>query len=476
MPGFGVAAAVLAAGLFTGLVLYEGLAYAGPKGLVAPALALLALVLLRFPGICFGLMLFFAVMAESEAVGLIPSGETYYNQVLSSFTPPDLLLLLGLAGVALRFVTNDERPQLPGPLTIPLILLGLAALAGIVTAKTSVTPPATGDLFHRAMNLVYVIAVPLLAVNVLRSTRSLRLFAGGAAALAAIKGPIGIYSTISAGANNQVENETASYLNPVPNLMMLSLILGTIAGLVRKVKLPLWVLASAPLAAVALTLSYRRSFWIAAVFTIILVIILASRRRGRAIFAIAGVALALTLIGSLTIGSSDPQASPITERAQTITPGGLGSNRGDRYRMDERANVIENIEKNPLTGIGLGVPWAVHQPLAEDHDRRYAHVAVLWYWLAFGPLGALAYLGVMVTALWVASRIWSRHPDPIVQITALAGFGAILGLMIVELTATFTGVEPRVSLILGGGLGWLAAAWRDLPEKPKPRSVSGFLA
>jgi hypothetical protein len=73
----------------------------------------------------------------------------------------------------------------------------------------------------------------------------------------------------------------------------------------------------------------------------------------------------------------------------------------------------------------------------------------------------------------VASRIWTRHPDPIVQISALAAFGAILGLMIVELTATFSGVEPRVSLILGGALGWLAAAWLDLPAAPKQRSISG---
>jgi hypothetical protein len=195
------------------------------------------------------------------------------------------------------------------------------------------------------------------------------------------------------------------------------------------------------------------------------------------VFAIGAVALVLAVVGAATIGSSDdPSSSPLAERAETISPSELGSNRGDRYRMDERANVIENIEQHPLTGIGLGVPWAVHQPLAEDHDRRYAHVAVLWYWLAFGPLGAIAYLVVMGSGLWTASRIWNRHPDPIVQITALALFGAILALMIVELTATFAGIEPRVSIFLGGVLGWLAAAWRDLPAKPKPRSVSGFLA
>jgi hypothetical protein len=180
--------------------------------------------------------------------------------------------------------------------------------------------------------------------------------------------------------------------------------------------------------------------------------------------AVAGVALALTLVAALTIGSSsEPSSSPLAQRAETISPAGLGTNRGDRYRVDERKNVIENIEAHPLTGIGLGVPWKVHQPLAESHDRRYAHIAILWFWLALGPLGVIAYIGLMGAALWTAVMIWRRHPDPVIQVCAIAGFGAVLGLVIVELTATFTGVEPRLSLILGAGFGWLAAAWRDLP-------------
>ena len=76
------------------------------------------------------------------------------------------------------------------------------------------------------------------------------------------------------------------------------------------------------------------------------------------------------------------------------------------------------------------------------------------------------------TGLWTAVRIWRRHPDEIVQVCAIAAFGAILGLGIVELTATFTGIEPRVSLILGGALGWLAAAWRDLPANRRAAARS----
>ena len=35
----------------------------------------------------------------------------------------------------------------------------------------------------------------------------------------------------------------------------------------------------------------------------------------------------------------------------------------------------------------------------------------------------------------------------------------------VELTATFAGIEPRLTILLGSLLGWLAAAWQDLPAR-----------
>ena len=62
-------------------------------------------------------------------------------------------------------------------------------------------------------------------------------------------------------------------------------------------------------------------------------------------------------------------------------------------------------------------------------------------------------------------RLWRRHPDPVIQVGAIAAFGGVLALAIVELTATFTSIEPRTSILLGAILGWLAAAWRDLPSE-----------
>ena len=405
-------------------------------------------------------------MAESEPIGAIPAGDAFYDVVAGSLTGPDILIAFGLAGVLLRFVAQDLRPRLPDPLTAPLAVLGLAAAAGIATAYSSNAGVPVGDLFHRGVEIGHLIVIPLLTVNVLRDARALKVFAAGLAALACLKGLTGLYASLG-GFGVSVEDEVASFLSPFPNLLMLTFALGVIAALVRKVEIPAWMYVGMPITLLALLLSYRRSFWIAALLTIVLVVIIASRRRGRAVLAIGAVALAIGLAAanSASDATSSASPSPIAERAQTLTPNGLGSNRGDRYRNDERRNVIENIEEHPVTGIGLGVDWEIHHPLAEAHDRRYVHFAFLWYWLALGFLGAIAYLLLFGSSLWTAVQVWRRHPDPVVQVCAIAAFGGIVGLAVVELTASFAGIEPRLTILLGALLGWLAAAWQQLPAR-----------
>lgn len=466
-PGLGVAIAVSAAGLVAGLVLAVGLKVVGPPGAIAPALAVAGLILLRYPGAAMALLLIGTALFESDNPGLLPTFNTFYIVIKASLTPIDMLLFIGLGGLLVRFAREGTRPDLPGPLTAPLALLGMATIAGVITGYTAHAEVSNGDLYHRAMNDAYLIFVPLLIVNTVRSTSALRTFVVIAAAIGAFKGLSGSYASL-AGVGSELTEETVSYLDPVPNLLMLVFILGVAAALVRRVRLPAWVLAGAPLAFLALLLSYRRSFWIAAAFALVVVVIIASRRRGRAVIVLGGVTLAIAFAASLTVGASSESSTspgPLAKRAELISPSGMEGNRGDRYRNDERQNVIGNIEEHPLTGIGLGVPWKVKEPLAESHDRRYVHFALLWFWLAFGPLGVLAYIAMMAAGLWTAVMIWRRHPDSIVQVGAIACFGAIIAVVIVELTAAFTSIEPRFSLILAAGFGWLAAAWRDLPRK-----------
>jgi O-antigen ligase len=447
-------------------VLAEALRVAGPIGALAPAVMALGLVLLRFPAVALGLLLLSVGVIESNDPGILPTVESFYNTISGGLAIPDLILLTGLGGVLLRFARTGDRPRLPAPLTTPLVILTLALLAGAVTGAAAHPSVSGKEIFHRSVYVLYLILVPLLVVNVVRDTRGLRTFAACAAGLAAYKGLSGIYAALG-GSGSVVDNQSVSYLGPLPNLVMLLYVLGVVAALVRRVRLPFWMLAASPLAVLALVLSFRRSFWIAAIFAIVIVIIVASQRRGRAAIAVAAVGIVLALTASLTIGQSESSASgsPLLERAQSLSPSGAESNRGDRYRIDERHNVIANLEEHPLTGLGVGVPWVVHYPLAEAHDRRYTHVAVLWYWLSFGPIGLIAYMAMMGGALLTAIGVWRRHLDAGVRIAAIACFGGVLAILVVELTATFAGINPRLSIALGAILGWLAAAWGDLPER-----------
>jgi cell division protein FtsW (lipid II flippase) len=227
-----------------------------------------------------------------------------------------------------------------------------------------------------------------------------------------------------------------------------------------------------PLALLAFVLSYRRSFWLAAAFAVVLVLVIASRRSLRTAAAIVGVGLVLVLAGTVALGGSSEVQSPVLERARSLQPGSIGEDRGDRYRIDERRNVVAELENAPITGLGMNVPWSARYPLSEEHDRNYTHVVLLWYWLKMGLIGVLAFIWLYAVAMWTAFGVWRNHPNEFVRLGALAALGGLVALVIVELTASFTGVEPRLTIVFAALVGWIAAAWRQLPRGPTARATA----
>jgi O-antigen ligase len=316
----------------------------------------------------------------------------------------------------------------------------------------------------------HLLILPFVGANLLREDTDLRAFLAGAAGLAAFKAVTGLLA-VAAGAGFAVEGATITFYEPLANLLLLMVILGALAARVRRIPLPGWVLWTVPLALLAFLLSYRRSFWLAAAFAVVLVLIVASRQRGRTALAIGGVGLLLVLVATLTVGRSEVQ-SPVLERARSLEPQQLTSTSADRYRLDEQANVMADLRRHPLTGLGMNVPWTARYPLSEEHDRNYVHVGLLWYWLKLGILGLIAFVWLYVLAVWTAFRVWRDHNDPLIKVGALAAAGGLVALAIVELTASFTGVEPRLTTAFGALLGWVAAAWHRLPQWASARATA----
>jgi O-antigen ligase len=231
------------------------------------------------------------------------------------------------------------------------------------------------------------------------------------------------------------------------------------------------MLLGSPLLFGCLLLSYRRSFWIAAVLAAILIVLFASTPRIRRVLIPAGmlVALAVWLLANTGVQSN----LPVIKRINSISASTLEANAEDRYRIDERANVIAEIERHPLEGIGSGGTWkATAAPLSVEHEegRSYSHVALLLYWLKLGILGVGAYLALIVGSALLGWRAWRSARDPAMRAFGLASACAVAGLAVMDTTASFTGVEARFTAIFAIQLGLLAIlAARDPAELGRPR-------
>jgi O-antigen ligase len=117
----------------------------------------------------------------------------------------------------------------------------------------------------------------------------------------------------------------------------------------------------------------------------------------------------------------------------------------------------------------MGVPWtATVRPLPQEHKdgRLYVHFAALWWWLKLGILGLAAYIGIMVAALRISFQVWRRVRDPMFSAFGLATMCGVVGLIVIDTTASFTGVDLRLSAVFAVQIGLLALLARPLELAP----------
>jgi hypothetical protein len=244
---------------------------------------------------------------------------------------------------------------------------------------------------------------------------------------------------------------------------------------------------SSALLVASLALSYRRSFWIATVLGVLLVLLigLSSVNRRLVLSAILMVAASIWLLGSVHFESQ----LPVVKRVESLAPSKVEANSEDAYRLDESANVLAAISRAPLSGLGVEVPWsATARPLPVEHEsgRLYVHFAALWYWLKLGILGLVAYVTLLCGAAIMSWRVWRRCQEPALRAFGLASLCALAGLVVIETTASFTGVDVRFTILLAAQIGLLAllahrsaarTEERSLEEGPAPtRSARPVLA
>jgi O-Antigen ligase len=432
----------------------------GQPGLLVP-LAVLAMALpLARPLLGLAILVAVVVVCEVRDASLLPALEAVYSPIAGPVAAVDLLLALVAAGTALELSRRGLPVLAPGRLTLPLALLALALAGGVVTGYARGAGPV--DILYAGRYVAYVIVVPVLVVNLIRTRRQVVAALAFGAALAVGKAVLGVL-TVASGRGRVVDGATITFYEPVANWIMVVCLLCLLAAVLHGLRdrLPLWALLGAPLMVASLALSLRRSFWIGVVFGAGLVLVLGASPLARRLLA---PAVVIVVAAGWALWSLGFQADGrLATRAESLKPSRIEASAEERYRFAERANALAEVRAHPIAGLGLAVPWgSAARPLPVEHEngRQYVHTVSLWYWLRLGIVGLVAYVALMAAAVAMAWRVWRDDPDALMRAAGLGGACSLLALAVIETTGSFTGVEPRFTITLAAMLGLIAAAYR----------------
>jgi O-antigen ligase len=449
---------LLLAALLSSATVVLGLLATKKLGLVGLAVALvlaLAVILIRKPLLTMMLVTGLAVLCEGSSFGILTFTSHLYSQAYKDLSVLDMLVALAILSVAFDVLRARRAVRLPRPLMLPLAILALAMVAGVITGHNG-GGSLRFTLFSEHV-LVYLLLLPLAVANLDIDRRQISRLLVGATALALIKALLGLIE-VAGHYGQPVEGVSKlTYYEPTANWIIMIALLGVLVALLARTRPPLWMLLGTPLLFACLLLSYRRSFWIAAVLGLLLVLLLGSSPSVRRMLipGALGLVAAIWLLGSVNFQSQ----GPLVKRVASLAPSKLQTNVQDSYRLDERANVLEAIGKHPLTGLGVTIPWpATARTLSFENPegRQYVHFAALWFWLKLGILGLFAYIGIILGSLVLAWRAWQASREPLLRAFALASLCGIVGLVAIDTTASFTGVDPRFTILFCVQIGLLA--------------------
>ncbi len=463
--------AAAAAGL-TALLAFAGIHKLGTAGLFVPLGAVLVCVLLLRPLLTMTLVVTLTVLCEGSSFGIFTFTADLYDTLYKYITVLDLLVGLAVLAVAVDVVRKRRRVWLPRPLVLPLTVLALAMVAGLVTGHAAGASLKFGLVSEHT--LAYLLLLPLAVGNLDIDRNQVTLLLGGLVALAILKAGLGMVA-VAGHSGTPIEGAASlSYYEPAPNWLIMIALLGIFAAVLARAKLPLWALLGSPLLLACLIFSYRRSFWIGAALGLLLVLLLGTSPAGRRLLvpACLGVAASIWLLGSINFQSQ----LPLAKRVASLAPSKLEANVQDSYRLDERANVLGEIREHPITGLGVTIPWAATvQPLSVEREegRQYVHFAALWFWLKLGILGLLAYVGVLIGSITLAWQVWHRSREPLLSAFGLASLCGLAGLVAIDTTASFTGVDPRFTVLFATQVGLLALLARTAFEPSRSDASYG---
>jgi hypothetical protein len=454
----------------------------GIVGLVVPVALLVLVIPLSNPRIALGLLVGCTILFEASTPNVLHfTTDQIQDPLPGHYGLLELLMALAVCSVVLDASRRRRVPLRPVPFGPVLGLLVFALLCGALVGHYA------GEGFNavteQLRGILPLIIVPWVTVNAIRDAKDLRRTIGLIGIMTVVKAVLGLLAVLT-HVGNGVGTQTITYYEPTANWLTMAFILTMLAAVAARLPVERVARWASLLVVLCLALSLRRSFWLGTAAAVPVVLVVTMSRFGKRLLVPAAVVLAAVLWISISSGfvtDNQPQTSggSVVQRLASLNPSKLTSNPEDRYRLDERKNVLAEIRASPLVGLGMAVPWQERYPLSVEATggRLYVHMAVLWYWLKLGVLGVIAYIGYMLTGIVVGIQVFRRHRDPRIRIAGAGAAAALVGLVVVEATATFLGADLRLTMLIGCVVGLLSAARTQAQSQgvatPSPRISAG---
>lgn len=438
----------------------------GPIALALYAVLVLGLVLADRAAWAVTLVLVSAVFLSSNP-GELPLPTERFWQTIGGVAPNEALVALAVAATWLDARRRGWAVRGLGPFAWPVGLLAFAIVFG--TAAGVLLGNGLQPTAGTARAVLPLAIVPFLVVNVLRTREDVERAVTLTVVVLVVEVVLvlGLYAT---GRGTVTEGTTsATSLAPEPNLLALVLICAPVAArLVGRGRPALDVAGLIGL--LSLVLSLRRSFYLAIVLALAIILVVGVRAPTRRLVLVGAAAVVLAGSFLVTGGLADRLAASGTvgERIANLDPRAIAASKQDRYRQGERANVLLELRESPVVGLGAGGAWQQRTGVSIDLPdalRAYVHSSALWFWMMLGLPGLLAYLWIVVTLVREGLRLGRGDPSPAVRAASLTVGAAAAGLALVELTAAFTGPFTRTDVLVGGAIGLLAAASATRPTR-----------
>ncbi len=453
-------AALVLAGLLTGLVLAAAAAASNPLLLVLlPAGLLAALFAYRSP-----------LQAAATALLLVPVGLVHLGGNLKAAQALDVLVVLALA--AARFL----RGRTPLPLARPLFWGGVLLVVALVSTGTSLdTGLALKQDLALAVGLALCTALVALCTDRARWLVLVRALLAGSVlvTLPALFSSGKLQARYSGSVVSDRPVGIFSQPNELGAFSMLALLiaLGLLLGATQRRDR---VLAAVALlsATGAMLVSLSRGAWIGSVVGVCCLLFWVPRARRL----VAGATVAVAVLGALlgAFAPSSPQVQVVTQRLGSLTTSHQNPY-DDRPRIWREA--LREISERPVLGEGPGTfPVASTRSIsaAATVQADHAHDVLLTTGAETGLLGVAALLALTYTCATRARRGLSvvRRRGDALHLGVLGGLVASLGGLIGEGTVDVTLRNVVVAQTAWAALGLVLAGAALAVQEPQAEATA----